>query len=259
MTSAVRSQTADAIKVITLNRPRSLNAMNVDLVTGLVNELSSLNGVKAVILEGAGRAFCAGEDLKQTLAPKTGRPDELRVALEMLQEITRLITSFDGAVVAAVNGYAIGGGAELAFAADIVVAAPDAKFRFPETEIGHAVTGGISSRLPAIVGLARAKDLLLTSRWFSAEEAYRIGLIAELAADPRNRAREIASTLARYPKRSVASAKHSLEIAAQADLERQLRWEVEAAMGCFATPEAGAIFRTFKSRRPAGHRGRRSA
>jgi 2-(1,2-epoxy-1,2-dihydrophenyl)acetyl-CoA isomerase len=258
MTSAVRSATRNAVKVITLNRPASLNAMNVQLLEGLIDHLLALRGARAVVLEGAGRAFCTGEDLKETLAPKTGKAPELRVALEMLQQITRLITSYDGIVVAAVQGYAIGGGAELALVADIVVAAPDAKFRFPETAIGHAVTGGISSRLPALIGLARAKDLLMTSRWLGAEEAHGIGLIAEVAPDPRARARDIAREVASYPPLSVASAKRSLELAAQADLERQLRWEVEVAMTCFAAPEAQGIFRSFKSRRPGGRVGRRS-
>jgi enoyl-CoA hydratase/carnithine racemase len=219
--------------------------MNRPLLEGLVAELSQVDNARAIVLTGAGRAFCAGEDLKQTLAPKTGKAAELRIALNMLQEITRMLVAFEGVVIAAVHGYAVGGGAELALAADIVVAHLETRFRFPETAIGHAVTGGISVRLPALVGLSRAKELLLTSRWIRADEARDIGMIAEIAANPLARAKEIATTIAGYSSLSVASAKRGLELGAQAALEQQLRWEVESALNCFAMPEANAIFRTF--------------
>ena len=245
MRPEVKSYTSGGVKVVTLNRPRSLNAMNRALLDGLLAELGELKDARAIVLTGAGRAFCAGEDLKQTLAPKTGKAPELRIALEMLQQITRQLVAFEGVVVAAVHGYAVGGGAELALAADIVVAHPDTRFRFPETAIGHAVTGGISARLPALVGLGRAKELLLTSRWIRADEAREIGMIAEIAADPLARAKEIATTIAGYSSLSVASAKRGLELGAQAGLERQLRWEVESALSSFAAPEANAIFHTF--------------
>jgi 2-(1,2-epoxy-1,2-dihydrophenyl)acetyl-CoA isomerase len=248
MSHEIRSHTSGGVKVVTLNRPRSLNAMNRPLLDGLVAELSQLGDIRAVVLTGAGRAFCAGEDLKQTLAPKTGKAAELRVALNMLQEITRMLAAFEGVVIAAVHGYAVGGGAELALAADIVVAHRETRFRFPETEIGHAVTGGITARLPALVGLSRAKELLLTSRWIRADEACDIGMIAEIAPDPLARAMEIATTIASYSPLSVASAKRGLELGAQPVLEQQLRWEVESALSCFAAPEADVIFRTFGRR-----------
>lgn len=249
MSDLVEAQTTEAVRVLTLNRPQSLNAMNRSLLDALVMQLRDLGGAKAVVIQGAGRAFCVGEDLKETLSPKTGGTNELRVALELLQEITRLMTSYAGGIVAAVQGYAVGGGAELALAADIVVAHPDTNFRFPEVSIGHAVTGGTTGRLPAIVGLTRAKELLITSRWIRADEALQIGMIAELAADPQARAFEIARQLASYPSSSLAATKHAVESAAQPDLEQQLRWEVEAALNCFAAPEAHAIFDTFKERK----------
>ena len=245
MKDEVIARTTGGIRAITLNRPEHLNAMNRGLLRALLAELTHLDGIRAVVLQGAGRAFCAGEDLKETLAPNTGGAEELRSGLEMLQDLTRLIVSFDGAVIAAVHGYAVGGGAELALAADVVVAHPQTQFRFPETAIGHAVTGGITGRLPTLIGLARAKHLLMTSRWIGAEEAYRIGMIAELSEDPAQQALEIAAKIAGYPPRSVTSAKRGLELGAQADLERQLRWEIESAMNCFATPEAARIFQEF--------------
>src|SRR5215472_16437646 len=97
---AVVASSAGEVRVITLNRPKSLNAMNRALLDGLVEHLQTLHGARAVVIEGAGRAFCVGEDLKETLAPRTGGPDELRVALETLQKLTRLLTSYEGVAVA---------------------------------------------------------------------------------------------------------------------------------------------------------------
>jgi enoyl-CoA hydratase/carnithine racemase len=244
--STVTSTTEDGIAVITLNRPHVLNAMNVDLLNSLCGALREAADARAVLIQGAGRAFCAGEDLKETLAPETGTPEELRVALELLQEITRLITAFPGPVIAAVHGYAIGGGAELALTADFVICSPGTRFRFPEVAIGHAVTGGISARLPALIGLARAKQLLLTSRWVDAEEALQIGMIAELADDPQVRAIELAQELASYAPRSMRATKLALESAAQPTQETALRWEVDAALFCFSAPEAADAFRRFQ-------------
>src|ERR1700730_1779351 len=144
MTRSVLVEASGGVATIALNRPESLNAINVELLAGLVDALRKARDARAIVLMGNGRAFCVGEDLKQTLAPRTGEASELRDAFEQLQEVTRLITSVQCPVLAAVQGYAVGGGAELALAADLVVAAPDAQFRFPEVPIGHAVTGGIS-------------------------------------------------------------------------------------------------------------------
>lgn len=246
--STVTTTVEDSVAVITLNRPHVLNAINVDLLTSLCAALRQAADRRALILQGAGRAFCAGEDLKETLAPRTGTPEELRVALELLQETTRLITAFPGPVIAAVQGYAIGGGAELALAADFVICSPGTRFRFPEVLIGHALTGGITARLPALVGLARAKHLLLTSRWVDAADALTIGMIAELSDDPQVRALELAQELATYPSRSMRATKLAVEFAAQAAQEAALRWEIDAALFCFSAPEAADAFTDFRKR-----------
>lgn len=120
----VEHVTSSIVK-ITLNRPRALNALNFELLSTLVTALRENQNAQVIVLEGAGdRSFCAGEDLKQTLAPKTGSGEELRYSFELLQELTRLTSSSKVLVIAAVQGYAIGGGAELALAADFVIGGP---------------------------------------------------------------------------------------------------------------------------------------
>jgi len=247
--SVVEVEEDGGVAVVRLNRPERLNAIDPELLRELVATLRSLRGARAIVLEGAGRAFCVGEDLHATLAPETGGADELREAFEHLQELTRVLTSAAGAVVAAVHGYAIGGGAELALAADFIVLEHGARLRFPEVSLGHAVTGGGAARLAATVGLVRAKDLMLRSRWIEAEEALRIGLATVCADDARATARELAADLAGRPPRSVRATKRSLELGALPHMESVLAAEVDAALHCFDDPAAAAGIDEFRARR----------
>ena len=226
-----------AVSVIRLNRPAAMNALNRDLLEKLVDALRDTRSTPVRVLEAEGRAFCAGEDLKETLAPETGKPEELHAAFEQLQEVTRLLT-MNGVVIAAVDGPAVGGGAELALATDLIVLGPQARFRFPEVVLGHAPTGGITGRLAAYVGLARAKLLLLTGNWLDAHEALELGIGAELVPQPAERARQLAHTLADLPQRSLLSTKRGIELAVQPNQEATLQAEVGAASYCFDADEA---------------------
>lgn len=143
----------------------------------------------------------------------------------------------------------MGGGAELALAADLVIAGPNARFRFPEVTLGHAVTGGITARLPAIAGLLTAKELLLTGRWVTAEEAARLRLVNEVVPDPGHRAHALAEELAGHPPRSAGATKRALEVASLPNQESALQHEIEAASWCFAAPDATASIEAFRGRR----------
>lgn len=240
---------------ITLNRPKALNAINVDLLDGLVVALRENSDSRIIILEGQGpRSFCAGEDLKQTLAPRTGSAEELRQAFLKLQDLTRLTSSSSAIVIAAVQGFAIGGGAEIALAADFVIGGPNARFRFPEVPIGHAATGGITLRLTHLVGLLKAKELLLTGRFIGAEEALKIGLLTELCDDPKQRALDIAAELAALPAISQSSSKTSLERSLFPNMEACLADEVNVASYCFAQSDAAKAFSDFAVRKDKSNR-----
>ncbi|KAJ6118696.1 hypothetical protein N7471_013316 [Penicillium samsonianum] len=248
--TVIISHPAPTVVKITLNRPDRLNALNTRLLCDLTNALRTHGDAHVIILEGAGdRAFCAGEDLKETLAPRTGSAEELRIAFGLLQDITRLTSSSSAIVVAAVQGYAVGGGAEIALAADFVVGGPNAKFRFPEVTLGHAVTGGISLRLSHMVGLLKAKELLICGRTIGAQEALGIGLLSETAEDPKARAEELALELARLPTAAASSLKMSLERGVFPNMESALHDEVNAASYCFARTEAADAFKKFADRK----------
>lgn len=243
----------EGIAKIILNRPAALNALNADLLEDLVVALRKNQKARVIVLEGAGdRSFCAGQDLKQGLT-KHGSRAELREAFNKLQDIARLTSGSSAIVIAAVHGFAVGGGAEIALGADLVIGGPAATFRFPEVPIGHAATGGITQRLVALVGLLQAKRLLLTGAYVGAKEALGLGLLTEIAEDPKQRAMEIAREISRLPSTSLASSKTSLEKGSFPNAEQVLQHEIESADLCFAQQEAATAFAEFATRRVNGN------
>jgi enoyl-CoA hydratase len=181
--NAVLFDKQDEVGVITLNRPKRLNAINSDLLSGLIHYLQRAGedaDVKSVILTGSGRAFCAGEDLKETQAGKTLAQWTREV--DALQEIQRVISKLGKPLLAAVRGYALGGGLEFALCCDIRIAAEDARFGFPETGVGLTVTSAGTKLIAQIVGLGKAKELIFTGDFIDAAEALRIGLVNQVVS-----------------------------------------------------------------------------
>jgi enoyl-CoA hydratase len=165
------------VGIITLNRPERLNAINKDLLKGLIEKLEIVRqdkDIAAVILTGAGRAFCAGEDLKETSAGKSF--EDWIEETEGLQEVQRVILALGKPLIAAVPGYALGGGCEFAMSCDIRIAAESAQFGFPETDVGLTITTAGTKLLAQIVGLGKAKELVFTGDFIDAHEAMAIGL-----------------------------------------------------------------------------------
>jgi enoyl-CoA hydratase/carnithine racemase len=163
---------------IRFNRPHRLNAINRALLKGLMTHLEASrtdDTVAAVILSGNERAFCAGEDLKETAAGKT--LDQWIEEANALQDIQRLILRLGKPLIAAVSGYALGGGCEFAMGCDIRIAAENAVFGFPETGVGMTVTNAGTKLLTHLVGLGKAKELILIGDFINAREAERFGLV----------------------------------------------------------------------------------
>ena len=183
---AVLYEKKQNVGIITLNRPERLNAINKDLLHGLIENLATAGQdgqVVSVILTGAGRAFCAGEDLKETSAGKSF--DDWMVETDGLQEVQRVILGLGKPLIAAVRGYALGGGCEFAMSCDIRLVAEDAKFGFPETEVGLTITTAGTKLLSQIVGLGKAKELVFTGDMVDAAEALRIGLANKVVSGER--------------------------------------------------------------------------
>ena len=184
---------ADRIAVITVNRPDKLNALNGTVIAELgqaIDEARGRDDVAGVILTGAGRAFVAGADISEVA---TNSPVDAKRLARRGQEVFRRFETSPKPVVAAVNGFALGGGCELAMACHVRIASETAKFGQPEVKLGLVPGYGGTQRLPRLVGKGRALQLLLTGEMIDAQEAYRIGLVNAIvpAAEVVDRARAV--------------------------------------------------------------------
>jgi enoyl-CoA hydratase/carnithine racemase len=241
--------TAD-IAVVTLNRPHRLNAVTPELVEGLCAALDAARSgqVGACVLTGAGRAFCAGHDLKQP--PEQISEAEDRRRLQRVQDVTRLVRQAPFPVVAAVHGYALGAGCEFALCCDLVVASEDAVFGFPEVSVGLGVTGGISHLLPRMVGPAKAKELVLLGERFGAAEAFRLNLVNRLTEPGAHLACavELAARLRDLPRRAMARAKLALDFGAELGIEASYEVEIANALALHGGADAQAAAAAFQER-----------
>ena len=167
-----------SVGIITLNRPERLNAITVDLLRDLIAQLEAAredDEAKVIILTGAGKAFCAGEDLKETVS---GKPTEIwEEEADRFREIQRAVLRLGKPLIAAVRGHAVGGGSAFAMCCDLRIAAEDARLGFPETRVGLTVVMAGTKLLSQLVGLGKAKELIFTGDIIDAAEAVRIGLV----------------------------------------------------------------------------------
>jgi enoyl-CoA hydratase len=211
---------------LTLNRPARHNALSRELVAALLAAFEAVEEderVRVVVLRGAGRSFCAGADLDEHFVAAESRPDIGRSGLWERIEGLRV------PVIAAVQGWAVTGGFLLAYSCDLIVAANSARFRDTHAALGLLPTGGESQRLPRLVGLARARELMFTSRPMDADEALRAGLVTRIVpdADLDDAALELAAQISATSPRSVTALKRLINDGARTGLADGLRLESE--------------------------------
>ncbi|KFU81684.1 Enoyl-CoA hydratase/carnithine racemase [Amycolatopsis lurida] len=237
----------DGIAVIWLNRPERLNAVVAELVDDLLEALDAAakSDARAVVLAGRGRAFCAGHDLKEPTPEGDSRP-----RLDRLQDVTRRLRGLRQPVIAAVHGYAIGAGAEFAMGCDLILAAEDAVFAFPEVSLGLSVTGAASRLLPLLVGPLKAKELLLLGERVSGTEAAGLGLVnAALPVDDlMDTALAWAAKIAAHPAAAATMAKRALDSGIDSSLDAALELEVSHALITEHSAEVAASAEAFRSR-----------
>lgn len=249
-----------SVATITLNRPQRLNALNDELLQALASRLRGCggDGTRVVVLRGAGRAFCSGYDLKD--APRPGAADadrEVRRGAELTQEVTRAVRSLPSPVIAAVHGYAIGGGAEIALSCDLVLAAEDAVFQFTESAVGLSITNGLSRNLPQTVGPLVARELVMLGERFDGRRAAALGLANRAVPADRLDAEveAMATTLTRRAPLSLAALKRLLDRSPSLDLEEAMAAEVEEAATLDRSADADEGKRSFAERRRPEFRG----
>ncbi len=247
----------DGVALITIDRPEALNALSFAIVGAIAGALEALDadeGCRAVVLTGAGeRAFAAGADIKELAAQTaTGLSrDDPFVPWDRIRAI-RL------PVIAAVRGFALGGGCELAMACDMIVAGDDAMFGQPEIKLGVMPGAGGTQRLTRAIGKARAMDLILTGRSIDAREAEAAGLVSRVvpAADTLSAALELAATIASMPPVAIAAAKRSVLHAHEVPLEAGLELERREFYLLFASEDQREGMAAFAEKRPPAWKGR---
>lgn len=240
-TSFVRTAAHGGVRHVQLDRPERLNAVSDELYGDLEPALQAVaadTDARVLVLSGAGRAFCAGADLKAH-ASRERTLAERRAYVWAGQRVCRLLQTMDVPVVAAVHGHAIGAGAEMALSADVVVCADELQLRLPEVGLGTFVGGGVSQRLPLLVGQVRAKQLLLLGRALSGTEAVAWGLATEAHPEEQvhERAWALAEELAELPAISVRLAKQTLHRAGSMSLDEALVAEAEGLLACMGSDD----------------------
>jgi 2-(1,2-epoxy-1,2-dihydrophenyl)acetyl-CoA isomerase len=221
-------ETKDGVATLTLNRPDKLNAFNRTLSGELVAALGSIakdDNVRAILLTGAGRAFCAGQDLAEAIPKGDESPDLGAIVKAVYTPVIRGIRTIEKPVVAAVNGIAAGAGAQLALLCDIVVASPAASFVWSFTKIGVIPDTAGTFLLPRMVGLQRASALTMLHDKISAEQAREWGLVYKVADPVVDAAREIAQQLAKLPTRALGLTKRGFNQSLGLDLEKAMAFE----------------------------------
>jgi len=236
---------------VTIDRPDALNALNDEVLAGLEGAFHALGvnrGIRAVILTGAGRSFAAGADVK-AMAGFT--PQEARAFAQRGQRVFNLIEDFPHPVIAAVNGYALGGGCELAMACDLRIASDRAKVGQPEVKLGIIPGFGGTQRLARILGRSAAKYLLFTAEVLPAARALELGFFNEVVAPDEllPRCREIARIIATRAPVAVSYCKAAVNLGTDTTLGHGLSHEAELFAQTFATADQKAGMQAFIDKR----------
>ena len=250
---------ADGIAILTINRPSKLNALNAETLSELaeaINETASAADIRALIITGAGeKAFVAGADIQEFTTLDAGAAQQLAARG---QRIFRAIETLPKPTLAAVNGFALGGGCELAMACALRVAAPNAKFGQPEVKLGLIAGFGGTQRLPRLVGRGRALELLLTGDPIDAAEAYRIGLVNHIApaSELLPFAKALLGKILASGPAAVALTLEAVDTGLDSTLDAGLRFEAAAFGLSFATEDKKEGTRAFLEKRRAAFTGR---
>jgi len=249
----LRLEVTNRVATITLDRPEALNALTVPLKEGLLAAFLGLaddDAVRAIVLTGAGRAFCAGQDLRERFEPDTA-PLEIEVR-ERYNPLILAMRRIEKPIVGAINGIAAGAGASLAFACDLRVAAAEASFLLAFGRVGLVPDSGATWLLPRQVGSARAAELALIGAPLSSADAERLGLVVKVVAAEVvvEEAQTIAGRLADLAPRALALTKRALEATWTSSLEEQLELEAELQGIAGSTADHAEGLAAFLDKRP---------
>jgi 2-(1,2-epoxy-1,2-dihydrophenyl)acetyl-CoA isomerase len=248
------------ICTITLNRPEVLNAMNAQLSEELelaIGELGRDDATRVVVITGAGRAFCAGGDMKG-LPISPGDVGATKTALEQLHRLLLSIRRLEKPVIAAVNGAAAGGGCDLALMCDMRIASENAKFVEAYVRIGGTSDSGGTYLLTHLVGTAKACELLLTGDTIDAGEALRIGLVNKVVPTDQleSATKELATKIASGPPMAISMMKKAIYMSLTQDIESAFQYALSMTTLCLQTEDAKEGIAAFAEKRPPVYTGK---
>jgi len=241
------------VSIVTLNRPERLNAIGAELLADMHAALVQAQmdpDTRAIVLTGAGRAFCAGDDLKE-FGQQSQSPASIAETCDNIQRVTRDIMFGPKLVIGAAHGYAVGGGFEWVLNCDMVVAADNLICFFPEMALGHFVTGGVTHLLPQMLGHQRAMELIVLGERHDAGALHRLGILNRVvpAADMLPRALELAKRVAERSTLATSQLKRVMTSQLNPRLTSALELERQAAMACFASPDTAQRIQAFSEKR----------
>lgn len=253
---------ADRVATIVLNRPEAANTLNLRMTQELLEIASHCDGnpaIRAVILTARGKIFCGGGDVLGFAAAGDGVGELMRNTTAYLHAAVARFLRMNAPLITAVGGTAAGAGLSVALMGDVILAAESAKFTMAYTKIGVTPDGSASYMLPRLVGMARAKEMILLNPVYTAREAAEKGIVTAVVADDvlAARARELAARLARGPTLAFGEAKRLLADTFSNSLETQMELEARALAGLAAyTRDAREGFRAFSEKRAPNFEGR---
>ncbi|MFC3080635.1 enoyl-CoA hydratase [Phenylobacterium terrae] len=250
-------ETSDAVTLVRLNRPEALNALNgtlMDELTAVLDAAEADESVRAIVITGSDRAFAAGADIKE-MAPKSYAE---AFTEDFITRNWERVTRCRKPVIAAVAGYALGGGCELAMMCDFIIAADNARFGQPEINLGVIPGAGGTQRLTRFVGKSKAMDMVLTARMMDAAEAERCGLVSRVVplAELVPAALEAARKIATLSPQAVMIAKELVNAAYETPLSQGVRMERRLFHSLFAFDDQKEGMAAFVEKRPAKFTGR---
>lgn len=234
------------IGIITLNRPQAMNSVNLSMLQELASVLSEFDtddNIKVVVLRGDGKNFASGIDIREVLS----KSDQTFFGIDEMQKEFAIFEKFSKPIIAAVAGYALGIGCELALACDIILAADNARFGQPELSLGCIPSFGATQRLTKALGKAKTMEMILSGRAMTADEAFDAGLVSRIVplSDLKKHALETASKIATQPLNALRKAKEIILAAQNLPLNEGIVLEKNVAKCCLATDEFRETLRKF--------------
>jgi enoyl-CoA hydratase len=241
----------DQAALLTFNRPEVLNALNTTVATESLDALQSIQNdpdVRVLILTGAGRAFVAGADIAEMEAKNA---EQARIYCELGHRFMNTLQDLPQPVIAAINGFALGGGLEVALACDIRIASASAQFGLPETVLGIIPGWGATQRTARLVGAAKTKELIFTGRRIKADEALSMGLVNQVVPDEElmDTVNEMAAAMCRQGQTALQHAKTVINRGSDLNLDQALRLEIDTFVDLFDTDDRREGMKAFLEKR----------